>query len=264
MTTLWKKWKITLAESERLTAITANSLLLDLLTLPLDTGSPSASLNFFLRTCRLLRLRDSFPETETTLLEVLEKLNGAISSPIASIADLANSGFPADVEKVNDAWPQAFVKTLIESLDVPNPGFYLFAENWERLRRAFYFLDNLNAGTDTVKAFAAAAMSDAHAKTLKELLRAKFGAETWLTLSAEIQDVLRERKRDALAAYLLTRPPADTPSGKWENTNDLYAYYLLDVEMSFLPAHQPSGARGRGRCSCSCNAVSWAWSRRLR
>ena len=25
--------------------------------------------------------------------------------------------------------------------------------------------------------------------------------------------------------------PADAPSGKWENTNDLYAYYLLDVQM---------------------------------
>ena len=75
-------------------------------------------------------------------------------------------------------------------------------------------------------------MTDTHAKTLKELLRSKFGNETWLTLCAEIQDVLRERKRDALAAYLLTQPkPADAPSGKWENTNDLYAYYLLDVEM---------------------------------
>ena len=31
---------------------------------------------------------------------------------------------------------------------------------------------------------------------------------------------------------MLTQPmPADAPSGKWENTNDLYAYYLLDVEM---------------------------------
>ena len=82
-------------------------------------------------------------------------------------------------------------------------------------------------------AFAAAAMSDTHTKAVKELLRSKFGTETWLTLSIEIQDVLRERKRDALAAYLLTHPlpdpkPADAPSGKWENTNDLYAYYLLD------------------------------------
>lgn len=56
-----------------------------------------------------------------------------------------------------------------------------------------------------------------HAKTLKELLRSKFSAETWLTLCAEIQDVLRERKRDALAAYWLAQPrPADVPTGKWE------------------------------------------------
>ena len=43
-------------------------------------------------------------------------------------------------------------------------------------------------------------MSAANAKTLKELLRGKFGAERWLTLSTEIQDALRERKRDALAS----------------------------------------------------------------
>jgi receptor-binding and translocation channel-forming TcA subunit of Tc toxin/ABC toxin-like protein/neuraminidase-like protein len=83
-----------------------------------------------------------------------------------------------------------------------------------------------------VKTFAAAAMTDTQTKTLKELLRSKFGEETWLALSAETQDALRERKRDALAAYLLTHlKPADPPSRKWENTNDLYAYYLLDVEM---------------------------------
>jgi hypothetical protein len=124
------------------------------------------------------------------------------------------------------------VNALIAVLDLHYPAAYLLAESWERLRRAFYFLDNLNAGPRAVKAFAGAAMSDVHSKTLKELLRSKFGSETWLTLSAEIQDVLRERKRDALTAYLLTQPkPAHAPSGKWENTNDLYAYYLLDVEM---------------------------------
>ena len=141
--------------------------------------------------------------------------------------------FAADVQRLNDAWLAADVEALTASLDLAYPADYLLAESWERLRRAFYFLDNLNAGADTVKTFAAAAMTLDHAKTIKELLRSKFGAETWLTLSAEIQDVLRERKRDALAAYLLTQPkPADAPSGKWENTNDLYAYYLLDVEMS--------------------------------
>ncbi|HEV8713432.1 MAG TPA: neuraminidase-like domain-containing protein [Candidatus Binatia bacterium] len=220
-----KKWKITLAELEKISALTAGAQLLDFLTLPLDDTGVIASAARFLRTSRLLRLRDSLPETEVTLLEILEKLSGGA---YATAAD-----FATDVERLNDAWLAADVEALIASLDLAYPGDYLLAESWERLRRAFYFLDNLNAGADTVKTFAAAAMTDAHAKTLKGLLRSKFGEETWLTLSAEIQDVLRERKRDALAAYLLIQPmPTDAPSGKWENTNDLYAYYLLDVEMS--------------------------------
>ena len=222
---IWKKWKITLEELERLLTLTVGAQLLDMLTLPLDAAGVIPSLDRFLRTNRLLRLRDSLPEAAITFLEVLDKLN---TGAYATATD-----FAADVERVNDAWRAVDVEALTASLNLTYPADYLLAESWERLRRVFYFLDSLNAGTATVKTFAAAAMTSAQAKALKELLRSKFGTETWLTLSTEIQDVLRERKRDALAAYILTLPkPVNAPSGKWENTNDLYAFYLLDVEMS--------------------------------
>ncbi|MDZ8263102.1 neuraminidase-like domain-containing protein [Nostoc sp. ChiQUE01b] len=223
--TILKQWKITLNDLEKITALTAGAQLLDFQTLPLDDTGAIAPIDRFLRTSRLLKLRDSLPETEITLLEVLENLNAG------NYAD-ANA-FAVDVERLNEDWIATDVESLIDSLDLTYPAHYLLVETWERLRRAFYFIDNLNAGADIVKTFAAAAMEDVHAKTLKELLRSKFGTETWLTLSAEIQDVLRERKRDALTAYLLNQfePDDDPPSGKWENTNDLYAYYLLDVEM---------------------------------
>ncbi|MCY7275623.1 MAG: hypothetical protein LH702_18270, partial [Phormidesmis sp. CAN_BIN44] len=221
--TLLKKWKVTLAELEKITALTARAQLLDFQTLPLDSAGAIASLDRFLRTSRLLKLRDSLPETEITLLEVLEKLNSGGAYTKDSFAD--------DVQLLNEAWPRADVKALTNTLNLTYPDDYLLAESWERLRRTFYFIDNLNASADKVKTFAAVAMTDFHAKTLKELLRSKFGTETWLTLSIEIQDALRERKRDALSAYLLTQAQPNPPSGKWENTNDLYAYYLLDVEM---------------------------------
>lgn len=292
-----KRWKISLAELERLSAFTAGAQLLDFLALPLDRTGATAPLAAFLRTNRLLKLRDVLPAGDITLLEVLEKLNdgvyaatvtvevaglpaaftafpGAITagpdaipiqyaagvlqftgqmtlaqrsrllsdSSLSAVTGIASyrqaiealfrGSFAGDVERMNDAWPAADVADQVESLDLVYPADYLLAESWERLRAAFSFLGNLNAGAGTVRRFAAPAMTESHAKTLKELLRARFGAETWLVLSAEIQDVLRERKRDALAAYLLTRPrPADAPTGKWENTNDLYAYYLLDIEM---------------------------------
>jgi peptidoglycan hydrolase-like protein with peptidoglycan-binding domain len=223
------KWKITLADLEKITVLTAGAQLLDFGTLPLDSAGSIAASGRFLRTNRLLRLRDNLPETEITLLEVLEKLNQEHLSP----GTYATNVFADDVELMNEAWLATDVNTLTTSLNLAYPADYLLAENWERLRRVFYFIDKLNASAGTVSTFAAAAMGDIQAKTLKELLCSKFGIETWLTLSAEIQDVLRERKRDALIAYLLTQPqPIDPPSGKWENTNDLYAYYLLDVEMS--------------------------------
>jgi hypothetical protein len=290
-----KKWKITLTELKKIIAVTAGAQLLDLSTLPLDDSDAIAPIARLIRTSRLLRLRNSLPETQITLLEVLEKLNNgryaaaaveglpvafvfpaaitaaphnipinydepnkrlrfngpmsdaqkntlltdaslAAVTGIVSYQDAINelwSGFAADVQRLNDVWIAAEVQALTSSLDLTYPADYLLTETWERLRRAFYFLDNLNASTDLTKTFAATAMTDKQTKAVKELLRSKFGTETWLTLSAEIQDVLRERKRDALAAYLLTQPkPTDAPSGKWENTNDLYAYYLLDVEMS--------------------------------
>ena len=219
-----RKWKLVFGEFERIIALTAGAQLLDIATLPLDDTAPVASIERFLRTSRLLKLRDSLPETNITLLEVLVKSQ---AGEYAAAAD-----FAADVEILNDAWPAADVEWLIGSLDVTYPAHYLLAETWERLQRAFYFLDSLNAQAETATSFAAAAMTISQTATVRQLLRSKFGTETWLTLSAEIQDVLRERKRDALAAWLLIQPqPADTPSGKWENTNDLYAYFLLDVEM---------------------------------
>ncbi|HEU4854668.1 MAG TPA: neuraminidase-like domain-containing protein [Nitrosospira sp.] len=229
--TIWKKWKITLAEWEMIIALTDGAKLFEFMTLPLDKPGPPPDpdplpdLDRFLRTGRLMRLRDSLPEKQISLLEVLEKLNAG------EYADEA--AFAADVERLYENWPAADVEALTTSLDLVYPAEYLLAENWERLRRVFYFLGNLNASAGTAQSFAAAAMTPDHAKTLNKLLHSKLGAETWLTLSAEIQDVLRERKRDALAAWLLTQsPPADAPSEKWENMNDLYAYYLLDIEMS--------------------------------
>ncbi len=219
-----KKWKIELTELEWMLTYHVPTQTLDFKSLPIDSTKPVAPLDTFIRTSRLFRFRERLDESQITLLKVLEKLHTG--------AYPANADFANDVYLLKE-WNPEDVKKLTESLDLIYPAGYLLAENWERLNKAFDLLDKLNAGTDQVKAFANPTVGEAEAKTLKQLLRAKFGAESWLTLSAEIQDVLRERKRDALVAWLLTQTkPVDAPSGKWENTNDVYAYYLLDVETS--------------------------------
>ncbi len=224
---LLKKWKIVLSDWQALVALTGNAQLLDLASLPQNKTGAIASITALLRTSRLLRIKNSLPEPAISFLDVLSKL---------AVNTYTSATFAADVHDLNDAWSAADVKILVDAFDgsaanLPQ-GDYLLAEGWERLYRAFYFLDSLNAGASRALPFAATTMGAAEAHSLKELLRSKFGAESWLALSTDIQDALRERKRDALSAYLLSQPmPLDAPSHKWENTNDLYAYYLLDVEM---------------------------------
>ncbi len=62
--TILKTWKLTLAELRTIDPLTAGAQLLDLLTLPLDSTGNIASVDRFSRTSRLLRVRDSLPETE--------------------------------------------------------------------------------------------------------------------------------------------------------------------------------------------------------
>jgi hypothetical protein len=223
---LWKKWALTLVDLERVGDLTTAAKLLAFAALPLDSTGAMAPVDSFLASNLLMTFRQSLPETDITLLEVLTKLKaGAYTA-----ADF--SDFAADVHLMNEAWAGADMQAIVGSTDLAYPTDYLLPQSWERIGRAFSFVDDMNAGISIITGFAAAAMADSHANAIKALLRARFGTDLWLSLSAEIQDALRERKRDALAAYLLAQPmPVDAPSGKWENTNDLYAYYLLDVEM---------------------------------
>src|SRR5262249_24457182 len=122
--TIWKKWKLTLEEWERLVAITAGAEILDFLELPLDSVAPAAPIERFLRSTRLIRLRDTLPETGITFFEFLEKLN---------TAGYAIADFGADVELLNEEWPAADVVDLVATLDLTFPDDYLLAENWERL-----------------------------------------------------------------------------------------------------------------------------------
>ncbi|HJX26540.1 MAG TPA: neuraminidase-like domain-containing protein, partial [Thermoanaerobaculia bacterium] len=90
----------------------------------------------------------------------------------------------------------------------------------------------LNGTAETALPLAAPVVTLDAPAAVSQMLRARHGDEAWLDISKSIQDRLRERKRDSLVAWLLTRPmPADAPTGKWENANDLFAYYLIDVEM---------------------------------
>ncbi len=71
-------------------------------------------------------------------------------------------------------------------------------------------------------------------QTLKTTAENRFGEDkkAWYKALTPIMDNLRERKRDALVAYLLANNPPIVGGEPAKDTNDLYAHFLIDPEMS--------------------------------
>ena len=223
-----RKTRATYADLDWLWRNATQTGVLDLPTLPLAyeaTAPALAPLAGLLHLFRFLELHHAFAHADLSLLDVIDRV----------IADSAytNAMFAADLETLT-AWRRADVEALTAANASTSayPADYAHVAAWDRLARSFDLLMRLNGAAPDALALAAPAVTPAASQMLKQLLRAKYEAEQWLDISKSVQDSLRHRKRDSLVAYLLTQPmPADAPSHKWENANDLYAYYLIDVEM---------------------------------
>ena len=174
---------------------------------------------------RFLELARAYRQPALSVLDVLDRVIGD--------ATYTNQLFAADVTLLL-GWNQADLETLTGplALDIAYPAAYRTAAAWDRLWACFDLLMRLNGSAAAARRLAGPAVNDAAAQLLRQFLRGKYEPDQWLDISKSVQDALRQRKRDSLTAYLLTLPmPADAPSHKWQNTNDLYAYYLIDVEM---------------------------------
>ena len=184
----------------------------------------AASIGDLLNLAEFLDLHRRLSSPDTSLLDVIERLGTAPPS---------NAAFAQTLESLSE-WPAADTKALTDPniLDVAYPAAYLEVQNWKRLLRIMAQVQRLNGSATKLLALAGATMGSLETTSLKSMLRSRYEESQWLTLSKDVQDGLRERKRDGLVSYLLTLPkPVDAPTGKWTNSNDLFAYYLIDVDM---------------------------------
>lgn len=197
--------------------------------LPL-TYNPAVSptgLNALIDLADLMLLHHTMSQDDLTLLDIIDKL---IHPPAGSYT---NTQFAADLDTLAQ-WTPSDVGwlTAAGNLDLVFPAGYQNADGWRRLVQAITILQALNATAVATAALATPSLGSSDATSLKQILRSKFDEQTFLTLSKPIEDALRERKRDSLVAYLLTQPmPADNPTQKWTDPEDLFAYYLIDVQM---------------------------------
>lgn len=202
----------------------------DLRTLPL-TADPAKlgadAIGRLLDLTRLFELQHALSTPKLSLFYVLARL--------LPDAGYANTDFAGDVSALT-GWAAADVAALTASpggIAAAYPADYRRVAAWEGLVRCFDLMTRMNAPATAAIALAAKDMNATTSQTVQRLLRGKFEETQWFDVSKSVQDGLRQRKRDSLVAYLLTQPaPTGVPTGRWDDANDLYSYFLIDVEMS--------------------------------
>ena len=128
-------------------------------------------------------------------------------------------------------WNQADLATLIgASGDIATltlPGDILSVPILMRLNQRITMQQQLGIAIADAFNWTKDALLAADTAKIKQVVKSKYDNSDWLQISKDAQDRLREKKRDALITYLLANQGTQT----WQNTDDLYAFFLMDVRM---------------------------------
>ncbi len=130
-------------------------------------------------------------------------------------------------------WDGAELTALTGSsgLDLTFPNNICDKKALSRVYDCFQMMKRLGVSTAQCFAWARPEMTSTDARGAIQAAKTRYEVDRWLTIAQPLRDELREKQRDALVAYLVVRPDADKHQ-HWQDVNDLYAHFLIDVEMS--------------------------------
>lgn len=201
---------------------------LELDSIPYDAGQPEVDFTQYLNFCNIVFYSKQF----TAVTDPLDA-----ERPI-SFFTLANIISEGDNNKQSEFFNKLALLTGYEQNDLIDMDAHLFvpfdlanykdAENWKRLFDCMDLGRKLGAGITQIKGYIKGALTASEVSDLRAALKSRYDEDTWLSTLKEIMDAIRPQKRDALVAYLLATNPGI------KDTNDLYEYFLIDVQMESL------------------------------
>ncbi|MBW4660244.1 MAG: peptidoglycan-binding protein [Drouetiella hepatica Uher 2000/2452] len=171
-------------------------------------------LNFatWLRVADYVALRNALPPAEKDLLSIFEtaKNGGNVAKAIINVT----------------TWDQANVEYFVSkrtAADFFNEVALIILQQQIELSR------QIGVSIETLESWTSDAVSYEQAKYVKRSLKAKYDETTWIEVSTQVHNRLRTHLRDGLVAYLLQK--SEIKALDLKDTNDLYGYFLIDVEM---------------------------------
>ncbi len=224
------KLKIDAAALDWILTNAATVAITDLNTLPLAVVSAPVSandFNAFENLIHLFNLHHSYASSiaGSTIFSVLQD----VIDGTKTVDDIENE------LTVLYGWDKTQLKALVE---VPNylnlvtaPPASSDLKNIRilvRLYKCFSAMALLGVTAEDCISWSKPSLSFDDATRIKQTLKLNYADTDWLDVTQPLQNKLREAKRDALVTWLLANPGTNT----WKDANDLYSYFLIDVEMS--------------------------------
>ena len=187
--------------------------------LPLASGVVDSHFAKWESYVQLNQFSIAYPDNDTgTLAAVLQKLLPVADTEVNFLQALANCTF----------WDVNELTALKTSIGLVYPTDYLKTDTYTRLDTCFNLLTTPSIKAAQIATIINPSPVSTDAITIKQLVKSKYENDQWLNTSANIQAVIRVKKRDALVAYFTH----NTINGNtFEDADALFSYYLLDTEM---------------------------------
>ena len=206
----------------------------DLTSLPVLMSQPSQSIDALLATVLLVQLNRAFNAAALSTASpppAIPSLTALISAVKGGA--LTAAGVPAALGVIT-GWQQADIAALATQLGYGSAD-YVKPATYDRLR-TLIAMGTATGGTGAgLVSWGVEALDESSAAaSALQALKSRYTNDAWLNAAPAVMDPLRERRRDALVAYLLVNPLRDSHNNPvWgTDTNSLFDYFLIDVEMS--------------------------------
>jgi hypothetical protein len=173
---------------------------------------------------RLFSIADRPPYSVQLIDDLLRRANGGtatLDDLLASLHEHSN-------------WRKEDLKQVCSVLSVSNASDLISATALAELREALQATGQLGARVREALQLTQRTIGDEEAVLAKSLAKSKHDWDRWLEIVMPINDTLREARRAALVDFLVVHPRRTAGSGRplWHDVNSLYAYLLVDVQMS--------------------------------
>ena len=243
MALLFTKSGIRYAELRKLQENYAVLQVMDLRNYPYASTEATAEIPFemLMRYLRWVRVRRQLSVTEENFAQLIEISAGGIKSSWIDIVARITQWNSTQLTELAGATGTTAAAGL---LGVAYPDDFRDPLLLLRMADIVSVSGIIGLVPTQIKAVLLSSLVMADARKVRMAARSKYDEGAWLKVAKPLQDPLRERQRNALVAYVLSKPKPQVPQPPpplppvppvntkiWRTENDLYAWLLVDVEM---------------------------------